>query len=234
MGVAFAHYLLAVGEPSWWSNLWTFIKFDWPDIVSRFIAHAEIVLIAIAITTVIGVALGVLTYRTERPRELVLAVTGVFLTIPSLALFGLFLGVPFLGLGERSVLLALIMYGLLPVVRNTVVGLREVDPAVVESAQGMGMSRNQRLLKIELPMAWPVILTGMRVSTLVLIGIAAIGAYIQGPGLGELIFTGLAQIGGATATSYVLAGMLGVIVLAILFDIAFVLLSFLTIRRGLR
>ena len=85
---------------------------------------------------------------------------------------------------------ALVMYSLLPIVANTIVGLREVDPAIVESAQGMGMSRAQRLLRIELPLAWPVILTGMRVSTLIALGIAAIGAYINGPGLGNDIFDG--------------------------------------------
>ena len=85
---------------------------------------------------------------------------------------------------------ALVMYSLLPIVGNTIVGLREVDPAIVESAQGMGMSRGQRLWRIELPLAWPVILTGMRVSTLITLGIAAIGAYINGPGLGNEIFAG--------------------------------------------
>jgi osmoprotectant transport system permease protein len=190
--------------------------------------------ISVAIATVVGVALGVATYRTDRPRELVLAVTGTILTIPSLALFGLFLGIPGLGLGSRSVVVALVLYGLLPIVRNTIVGLREVDPAVVESAQGMGMGRTQRLLRIELPLAWPVIVTGMRVSTLILIGIAAIGAYIQGPGLGQLIFSGLSEIGSATALNEVLAGTSGVIVLAVLFDLVYVVISRLTIRRGIR
>jgi osmoprotectant transport system permease protein len=127
-----------------------------------------------------------------------------------------------------------VLYGLLPIVRNTIVGLREVDPAVVESAQGMGMGRTQRLLRIELPLAWPVIVTGMRVSTLILIGIAAIGAYIQGPGLGQLIFSGLSEIGSATALNEVLAGTAGVIVLAVLFDLVYVVISRLTIRRGIR
>ncbi|MDQ3423971.1 MAG: ABC transporter permease [Actinomycetota bacterium] len=198
------------------------------------IEHAIVVIISIVIATVIGVGLGVATYRTERPRELALAVTGTFLTIPSLALFGLFIAIPGLGLGARSVVVALVMYALLPIVRNTIVGLREVDPAVVESAQGMGMGRGKRLLRIELPLAWPVVLTGMRVSTLILIGITAIGAYINGPGLGDLIFSGLAQIGSATALNLVLAGTLGVIVLAVLFDLLYVLIIRLTIPRGIR
>jgi len=221
-------------EPSWYSSFWTYLDFARDDVIELTIDHVLVVLIAVALATVIGVTLGVLTYRTERPRELVLAVTGTFLTIPSLALFGLFIAIPGLGLGGRSVVVGLVMYGLLPIVRNTIVGLREVDPAIVESAQGMGMGRTERLWRIELPLAWPVILTGMRVSTLVLIGIAAIGAYINGPGLGELIFSGLARIGSATALNQVLAGILGIMVLAVLFDLVYVAIFRFTTSKGLR
>jgi osmoprotectant transport system permease protein len=142
------------------------------------IDHALIVLEAIVIAAVIGVALGLLTYRSSRPREIVLATVGVFLTIPSIALFGLFIKAPSppFGLSRTSVVTALVMYSLLPIVRNTIVGLREVDPAVVESAEGMGMGRFARLFRIELPLAWPVIITGIRVSTVLIVGIAAIGA----------------------------------------------------------
>ena len=221
-------------EPSWYSSFWTYLDFARDDVIELTIDHALVVILAVALATVIGVVLGVLTYRTDRPRELVLAVTGTFLTIPSLALFGLFIAIPMLGLGGRSVVVGLVMYGLLPIVRNTIVGLREVDPAIVESAQGMGMARTERLWRIELPLAWPVILTGMRVSTLVLIGIAAIGAYINGPGLGELIFSGLARIGSATALNQVLAGILGIMVLAVLFDLVYVAIPRFTTSKGLR
>jgi len=203
-------------------------------VLSDALAHVVLVLVSIALATVIGVALGVATYRTQRPRDLVLAVTGTFLTIPSLALFGIFIAIPFQGLGARSAVVGLVMYGLLPIVRNTIVGLREVDSAVVESAQGMGLGRWQRLLRVELPLAWPVILTGVRVSTLILVGIAAIGAYINGPGLGKQIFSGLAHIGGASALSEVLAGTLGIVVLAILFDLLYVAVGRVTIPRGIR
>ena len=190
--------------------------------------------ISVVIATVIGVALGVATYQTDRPRTAVLAVTGTFLTIPSLALFTLLIQLPGLGLGAPSVVVALVMYGLLPIVRNTIVGLREVDPAIVESAMGMGMGRAERLWRVELPLAWPVVLTGVRVSTLLLIGIAAIGAYINGPGLGDEIFSGLAQIGSASALNQVLSGTLGVIVLAILFDLFYALIFRLTTSKGIR
>lgn len=221
-------------DVSWWESFRIYLEFRWEHVLELGIDHVLVVVISVALSTAIGVGLGVATYRTERPRDLVLAVTGTFLTIPSLALFGLFIAVPFLGLGGRSVIVGLVMYGLLPIVRNTIVGLREVDPAVVESALGMGMGRAQRLLRIELPLAWPVILTGMRVSTLLLLGIAAIGAYINGPGLGQDIFAGLAHIGGASALNEVLGGTLGIMILAVLFDMVYVALSWITIPRGLR
>jgi osmoprotectant transport system permease protein len=209
-----------------------YLQDRWDLLLELTIEHIVVVVVSVAIAAVIGIALGVLTYETERPRELVLAVTGTFLTIPSLALFGLFL--VWFGLGVAPVIVALVMYGLLPIVRNTIVGLREVDAAVVESAQGMGMSRRRRLLRIELPLAWPVILTGMRVSTLLVLGIAAIGAYVNGPGLGNDIFSGIARVGTPIATDLVLGGMLGIVVLAILFDLFFVLVNRLTTSRGLR
>lgn len=202
------------------------------DLLEMGIAHAVIVAAAVLIATVLGVTLGILTYRTERPREFVLAITGTFLTIPSFALFILLLGP--LGLGWPPVLFALVMYGLLPVVRNTITGLRGVDPAVIESAQGMGLNRRQRLLRIELPLAWPVVITGVRVSTLVLLGIAAIGAVVNGPGYGEMIFTGLARVGTPVAVNMVLAGTLGVMVLAVLFDLIFYAVQRLTTSRGIR
>jgi len=202
------------------------------DMLQLGIEHVTIVGISVLLATVIGVALGVATYRTERPREIALAVTSSFLTVPSFALFILLLGP--LGIGAKPVVVALTMYGLLPIVRNTITGLREVDPAIVESAQGMGMNRRQRLLRIELPLAWPVIMTGVRVTTLILVGIATIGAIVAGPGYGDFIFDGLAKVGSPIAVPLVVSGMIGVIIVAILFDAAFNLLGKLTTSRGIK
>jgi len=202
------------------------------DMLELGIEHIWLVGVSVLISTVLAVGIGVATYRTERPRELALAVTSTFLTIPSFALFVLLLGP--LGLGAKPVVVALVLYGLLPVLRNTITGLREVDPAIVESAQGMGMGRWQRLARIELPLAWPVILTGVRVSTLILVGIATIGSIVNGPGYGDFIFTGLARVGTPVAVNLVLAGMLGVIVVAILYDFVFNVLGKLTTSRGIR
>jgi osmoprotectant transport system permease protein len=163
------------------------------DVVTLGLQHLAVVLVAVSLATLIGVALGVATYRTERPREIVLAVAGAFLTIPSFALLVLFIG-----------------------------------------PLGMGLDRRQRLLRIELPLAWPVIITGMQVSTLILVGGAAIGAVVLGPGYGELIFAGLYRVGTDVALNLVLAGVLGVVLVALVFEVAFGVLRRLTTSRGLR
>jgi len=209
-----------------------YLEFRWNHLLQLAIEHVLVTAVTVVIATVLGVGLGVAVYRTERARRVVVGVASVLLTIPSLALFGLLIGL--FGLGAGPVVLALVLYSLLPILANTITGLRGVDPAIVEAARGMGMGRAARLCRIELPLAWPVIITGMRVSTVLTIGIAAIGAYIRGPGLGRDIFTGLSRIGSPQAVNYVLGGVLGIVVLAILFDLLYVLINRLTTSRGLR
>lgn len=206
---------------------------DHPRQVLRLTAqHAEMVLIALGIAAVVGIALGALTYRTRLPRVLVLGGASIILTIPSFALFGLLL--PLFGLGATPSIVALTLYALLPIIRNTVVGLRGVDPAVTESAIGMGMGFWRRLRTVDLPLAWPVVITGVRVSAQILLGVAAIAATIGGPGLGNLILGGLDRVGTRFAVPVAAAGVLGVVVLAVLFDLAFVLVARLTTSRGTR
>jgi osmoprotectant transport system permease protein len=212
-------------------NFMTYLEFQSEELLLATLEHAQLVLVSIVIATVIGVGLGVGTYRTARPAAITLAVVATMLTIPSFALFGLLIGP--LGLGATPAVVALVMYAL-PIVRNTIVGLRSVDPAVIESAIGMGMSRRQRLMRIELPIAWPIIITGIRVSTVITVGIAAIAAVINGPGLGKDIFRALARIGSPFAVYQALAPVLGVIVLGVLFDVFFLALRKLTTSRGLR
>lgn len=196
------------------------------------IEHLVIVAVSVAISTLVGVVLGVLTYRTNTPRVIALAVTGVFLTIPSFALFGLLIAP--LGLGATPAIVALVMYGLLPIVRNTIAGLRSVDPAIVESAQGMGMGRVRRLIRVELPLAWPIIITGIRVSAVIIVGIAAIAAVVNGPGLGKDIFRALARVGTPTAVPQAVSAVLFIIVIAIAIDLLFVAIARLTTSRGIR
>jgi osmoprotectant transport system permease protein len=205
---------------------------EWRDLLALAGEHAQVVLVAMLVATVLGVGLGVLTYRTASAAKVVLTVTGTFLTIPSFALFGLF--IPLLGLGYRPTVVALVMYALLPIVRNTITGLRSVDPAITESAVGMGLSRVQRLRRVELPLAWPVIITGIRVSTLLVVGIAAIAAIVNGPGLGGPIFQGLRATGTQRGFDNAFGGTLGVVLLALAFDAAFQVLTRLTTSKGLR
>jgi osmoprotectant transport system permease protein len=194
--------------------------------------HTVIVLESMIIATVISLLLAMLVYRSNFGAKAAISVTSVFLTIPSLALLGLL--IPYFGLGSKPTIIALVSYALLPIVRNAVVGLRGVDPNLVDSARGMGMSRLRVLLRVELPIAWPVVLTGIRVSTQLIMGIAAIAAIVRGPGFGESIFSGLARIGSVNSVNSTLAGTLGVVLLALLFDLGFQIVGRLTTPRGLR
>lgn len=212
-----------------------FIQFmvrRWPQWLGLIGEHIGLVLTAILVATVIGVTLGVAVHRSAAASSLATALTGTVLTVPSLALFAFM--VVWLGLGNTPAVVALAAYALLPIVRNTVTGLQGVDPAVGESATGMGMSRAQRLLRIELPLAWPVILAGVRVATMLIVSIAAIAAYVGAGGLGNWIFNGLARRGSVVAMPLILAGTLGVVVVAFALDAFYLVLGRLTTSKGIR
>ncbi|PZT69377.1 ABC transporter permease [Streptomyces sp. SW4] len=213
-------------------NFWEFLVNRHQQLLTDAYQHASAVFQCMVVATVLGVLIGVVTYRSEWAGNLATLTTSTILTIPSLAMIGLL--IPIVGLGVPPTVTALTLYGLLPIVRNSIVGLRGVDPALVDAAKGIGMSRMTRLLKVELPLAWPPILTGIRVSTQMLMGIAAIAAYASGPGLGNEIFRGIASLGSKNALNLVLSGTLGIIILALLFDAAYVLIGRLTIPRGIR
>ncbi|MGW3723691.1 ABC transporter permease [Streptomyces sp. NPDC000851] len=213
-------------------NFWEYLGSRHQQLLTDAYQHASAVFQCMVVATVLGVLIGVVTYRSERAGNLATLTTSAILTVPSLAMIGLL--IPVVGLGVPPTVIALTLYGLLPIVRNAIVGLRGVDPTLVDAATGIGMSRPMRLVRIELPLAWPPILTGIRVSTQMLMGIAAIAAYASGPGLGNLIFRGLASLGSKNALNQVLAGTLAIIILALLFDAAYVLIGRLTIPRGIR
>lgn len=194
--------------------------------------HVLLTVIPIAIAAVVGLAAGILAHREPRLRPGILNTASTFLTIPSLALFSLF--IPLVGIGYQPAIIPLAMYALLPIVRNTLAGLSGVDGAIVESATGMGMGRIKRLMRIELPIAWPVLLAGLRVSTQLVIGIAAIAALVGGPGLGNEIFGGIRSIGSVGALERLLGGTLGILAIAAFFDLFYLGLGRLTIPRGLR
>ncbi|MEU9096334.1 ABC transporter permease [Streptomyces sp. NPDC048361] len=213
-------------------GFWSYLSSRHQQLLTDAYQHASAVFQCMVIATVLGVVIGVVTYRSGWAAGLAITSTSTILTIPSLAMIGLL--IPLVGLGVAPTVVTLTLYGLLPIVRNSIVGLRGVDPSLVDAATGIGMSRAARLLRVELPLAWPPILTGIRVSTQMLMGIAAIAAYASGPGLGNEIFRGIASLGSANAINQVLAGTLGIVVLALLFDAAYVLIGRLTIPRGIR
>ena len=213
-------------------NFWEYLQSRHQQILTDAYQHASVVFQCMVVATLLGVLIGVVTYRSEWAGNLATTTTAALLTIPSLAMIGLL--IPLVGLGVPPTVIALTLYGLLPIVRNSIVGLRGVDPSLVDAAKGIGMSRSARLARVELPLAWPPILTGIRVSTQMLMGIAAIAAYASGPGLGNLIFRGIASLGSKNALNQVLAGTLWIIILALLFDAAYVLIGRLTIPGGIR
>src|SRR6188472_1952413 len=171
----------------------TYVNDNWEFIFEEIVNTAQMVLIVIAAATVTSVLLGVFIQRRPVARAIVLALSGIVLTIPSLALFALF--IPVVGIGNPPAMLALYLYALMPVLRNTVTGLDSVNPAVVESAKGMGMGTMQQLLRVKLPLAWPVIMAGVRISSLMTVGIAAIAILVGGDGLGTYIQGGLTRFG---------------------------------------
>lgn len=213
-------------------NFWQYVSSRHQQLLTDAYQHASVVFQCMVVATLIGVVIGVVSYHSDWAGGVATTTTSTLLTIPSLAMIGLL--IPIVGLGVPPTVIALTLYGLLPIVRNAIVGLRGVDPALVDAAKGIGMSGPARLLKVELPLAWPPILTGIRVSTQMLMGIAAIAAYASGPGLGNEIFRGLASLGSRNALNQVLAGTIGIIILALLFDTAYVLIGRLTIPRGIR
>ncbi len=196
-----------------------------------FAQHVQVVLIAVGLATVVSIVIAVATEHLPRTRSVTLSVTGTILTIPSFALFGLM--IPVFGLGVTPTVLALTIYAVFPILRNAVTGLETVDASVVDAARGMGMGSRQQLWKIRLPLAWPVILNGIRVATIMVVAIAAIGAAVRGPGLGELIFRGLSRIGGANALNEALAGVVAIVAVAAVLDVLFLVLGRVTTPRGL-
>lgn len=214
------------------SSWFDYVSLIWEDILEETLAHARMVLIVIALATVTSILLGVLIQRRPVARAIVLALSGIVLTIPSLALFALF--IPLLGIGNPPAMLALYLYALMPVLRNTVTGLDSVSPAVVESAKGMGMGTMQQLLRVRLPLAWPVIMAGVRISSLMTVGIAAIAILVGGDGLGSFIQGGLTRLGLPNAIESVWVGVVFTVLLGLVLDIVFAVFQRFTTSRGLR
>jgi osmoprotectant transport system permease protein len=196
-------------------NAWQFMTSHRVEILAATREHLVLVLISMVIAAAIGVPLGLTIVGRPRLRAGALAVASVLQTIPSLALFGFLIPLPFIGgIGAHTAIVALVLYALLPILRNTYVGLSSVDPAILEAAEGMGMSEQQILFRVRLPLASSVIMAGIRTAAVITIGVATIAAAIGAGGLGTFIFRGVAMVSDAV----ILAGAIPAAILALLAD----------------
>ena len=202
------------------------------QIVEGLAQHTGYVVSVLVTAGVFAIVTGIVTRRNQLARELALAIASVFLTIPSLALFVIF--IPLVGLGFAPSFIALFLYSLLPILRNTITGLDGIDPGVLESAKGMGLNQFQVLVRVELPLAWPVILAGIRVSSMLIVGIAAIATLVAGGGLGDFIKSGLARLPLPNSLEAIWVGTLLCLVLAFVIDLILQALRVATISKGIR
>ena len=196
-------------------SFWQFLQLNWSELLVLIGQHVKLVLIAILIAVVIGVPTGILLTRRRALRGPVVGIANIMQTIPSLALFGFLIPLPFIGgIGARTALVALVLYSLLPIIRNTITGILGVEPSVREAAVAMGMTDGQVLRQVELPLAMGVIVTGIRVATVIAVGVTTIAAAVGAGGLGVYIFRGLRQYD----NNLLLAGALSAALLALAAD----------------
>lgn len=185
------------------------------EILERTLEHLLLVVVSIGIATLVGIPLGILITRRKNLRQPILGIANILQTVPSLALFGLLIPVPGIGgIGASPAIVALTLYSLLPIIRNTYTGITGVDSAIIEAGRGMGMTDRELLLQVEIPLALSVILAGVRVATVIAIGIATIAAAIGAGGLGELIFRGIAVVN----NQLLLAGAIPAAIIALVAD----------------
>ncbi len=192
-----------------------FLAGRWTEILGLTLEHVVLVVISTVAGVLIAVPLGLAITRLPALGRPVLGFAGVIQTVPSLALFGLLIPLPFIGgIGSRTAIIALVLYALLPILRNTVTGVRQVDPAILDAANGMGMTDWQRLTLVEVPLALPSIFSGIRIATVVGVGLVTIAAAVGAGGLGSLIFRGLAMLD----SRLLFAGAIPSAILALLAD----------------
>jgi osmoprotectant transport system permease protein len=191
-----------------------FIRQNWPELLVLTREHILLVFFSTGLAIVIGVPLGILLTRLKALQTPVLGFANIMQTVPSLALFGLLIPISFIGIGARAAIIALALYALLPVIRNTVTGILGIDPKIREAARAMGMTDGQVLRLVELPLAMPVMLTGIRVAVVICVGVATVAAAVGAGGLGTYIFRGLRQ----NDNNLILAGAIASALLALLCD----------------
>jgi osmoprotectant transport system permease protein len=212
---------------------WMFLQNHWSETIRLATQHAYFVTVALVIAICTGVPIGIWITFHRRAAEIVLYLAGIMMTVPSIALFGIMIPILSIfgkGIGFVPAVVALVLYSQLPIIRNTYAAIRSVDPSIIDAGIGMGMTRFQVLLKVQLPMALSVIFAGVRVAVVMCIGIGAIAAFIGAGGLGHYIFMGISQSYGAMTN----AGAVAVAVMAIIADFVFGRIERLMVSKGLR
>lgn len=195
--------------------IFNYLSNNFNIILEKLLEHIEITIIAVIIAIIIGVPLGILVSKSEKMGKVILGVANIFQTIPSLALFGFIIPLPLIGgIGYRPAVIVLLLYALLPIIKNTYIGIQSVDDSIVESARGMGMTSRQILFMVTLPLAFPIIMGGIRVATVINIGTATIASLIGAGGLGDFIFRGISM----SDTGMILAGAIPTTLLALFVD----------------
>jgi len=210
----------------------TFILENFGMILGLTLQHIQIVAVAVGLAIVMGVPIGIAITQNQRAADNVLYIAAIIITVPSIALFGIMIPILSLigqGIGYLPAVIAILLYSQLPIIRNTYTAIANVDPALREAARGIGMTSSQRLRQVEIPLAIPVIMAGVRTAVVMNIGVAAIAAYIGAGGLGQLISRGISQ----TDPRQLVAGALAVSVLAITADFFLLWLQKWLTPRGL-
>ncbi|MFD1990366.1 ABC transporter permease [Paenibacillus nicotianae] len=199
-----------------------------PELLGATGVHIKLVLISMLIAIVIGVPAGILVARIKGLRTPIIGVASILQTIPGLALLGFM--IPIFGIGTITAVAALFLYSLLPVIRNTFTGIKDVDPAIIEAAKGMGLTSRQILFRVQLPLALSVIMAGIRTATVINVGTATLAAFIGAGGLGDFIFLGITR----NIDALILLGAIPAAILALLFDYLLGLVERWTTPRGLK
>ncbi|MEX1307636.1 MAG: ABC transporter permease [Eubacteriales bacterium] len=205
-----------------------YVTSNWANILNRTGQHVGLAFTAVGIACVVGVPLGIVITKNKRAANIVISIANVIQTIPSLALFAFV--IPILGIGSKNAIFALFLYSLLPIIKNTYIGIQNVDPAIIEAAKGMGMSRAQILYKVQMALAISVIMGGVRIAAVTCIGVATIATLIGAGGLGSLIYQGISMVN----FNMIFAGAIPAALLAILIDLLLGWFEKLLTSEGLR
>lgn len=220
--------MFPLNNKSLWDQLLQQLEQRWNDLLYALVVHLELVFLSMLIAVAIGVPLGILISRVPSLQGIVLGGTGILQTIPSLALLGFM--IPLFGIGMKTAIAALFLYSLLPIVRNTYTGIKDVDKATIEAARGMGMTSWQILVKVQLPLSLSVMMAGIRTATVINVGTATLAAFIGAGGLGDFIFLGISR----SMDALILMGAIPAAILALLLDFLLGKLERLTTPRGLK